>query len=401
MRMQRVHRGGPLLVAVLLLLLAACEGQPADEDEAAEDAAGEDDVADDDADDADDPDEPAEEDDEADDGDAFYASGDTLEMIISWSPGGGTDTIGRFMAPFLSEHIEGQPDVQVTNIEGGGGIQGHNEFELRREADGYTTLFSAGSSKVAYLLEEPGIEFAFEDWQPALGVPAGAVMYGNPDLGVEEAADLADPAEEIQFGSIGAASTDAVVLVGLDILEIDYNVIFGYEGSGDVRTAFERGEINFSRDGTIGYLGNVQPLEEEGEVIPLFTLGQVEGGELVRDAAFPDLPHLGEVYEDIHGEEPEGELWDTYVTMLSILFNLEKVLWFHEDAPAEAVEAVREAGVALMEDEDFRAEGEEIFGPYELIVGEDIEREVSETFESLDDETQRGFIEHLESEHDL
>ncbi len=183
--------------------------------------------------------------------DAFYSSSDTIEMIISWSAGGGTDTIGRLIAPYLSRHISGQPNVQVVNVTGGGGIEGHNEFALRRRADGSNMLFSAGSSQMAYLLNEPGIRFDFADMQPAFGVPAGAVIYANPNAGVTSVEDLLNPSEPLRFGSIGVASTDAIVLLAFDVLDLDVQTIFGYEGSGAIRIAFEQGEVNINRDGTI------------------------------------------------------------------------------------------------------------------------------------------------------
>ena len=322
-------------------------------------------------------------------------------MIISWSPGGGTDTIGRMMAPHLANHVEGDPDIQVVNVEGGGGIQGHNEFALRREADGSNMLFSAGSSKISYLLDEPGVQFDFADFQPVLGVPAGAVIYSNPDAGVSSIADLQDPDEPLRFGSIGVSSTDAIVLLAFDVLDLDVETAFGYEGSGAVRVAFEQGEVNINRDGTIGYLGNVEPLVEEGAAVPLFTFGQVQDGEVVRDPAFPDMPTIAEVHEELHGEAPSGETWEMFKAVSSALFTLEKVIWFQDDAPTEAVEALRDAGVAMAQDEEFRADGEDLYGPYEIIAGDEIEAAVDDMLAALSDDVRQSFVDFLVDEHGL
>ncbi len=333
--------------------------------------------------------------------DEFYRSNDTIEMIISWSAGGGTDTIGRLMAPYLSRHISGQPNVQVVNVTGGGGIEGHNEFALRRRADGFNMLFSAGSSKMAYLLNEPGIRFDFADMQPAFGVPAGAVIYSNPRAGVSSVQDLLNPSEPLRFGSIGVASTDAIVLLAFDVLGLDVQTIFGYEGSGAIRIAFEQGEVNINRDGTIGYLGNVLPLVEEGYAVPLFTFGQVRDGEVVRDPAFPELPSIAEVHEELHGTPPSGHTWEIFKAVSQVLFTLEKVMWFQQDAPESAMLAVREAAVRVSQDPDFRAQGQQVFGPYELIVGDEIESAVSDMLSALSVEVRRDFVQFLVDNYDL
>ena len=332
---------------------------------------------------------------------SFYASNDVLEVIVSWSAGGGTDTIARILAPYLQKHIQGNPSVQVINVAGGGGIQGHNEFALRRRPDGFNMLFSAGSSQIAYLLNEPGIRFDFKDMKPVFGVPAGAVIYANPRSGVTSIKDLLNPREPLRFGSIGVASTDAIVLLAFDVLGLDVNTIFGYEGSGAIRVAFEQNEVNINRDGTIGYLGNVLPLVEMGAAVPLFTFGQVRGGEVVRDPAFPDIPSIAEAHEMLYGTAPSGETWEMFKAISSALFTLEKVMWFQKDAPDEAVRLLRDAGVAVANDPDFIARGQQVFGPYELIVGDEIEQAVSDMLNVLSPEVRNNFIQFLVKNHGL
>ncbi len=334
-------------------------------------------------------------------GDTFYSSRDTVEVIVSWSAGGGTDTIARLMAPYLANHIEGGPSVQIVNVAGGGGIQGHNEFALRRQPDGKNILFSAGSSQIAYLLGEPGIRFDFQDMQPILGVPAGAVIYANPSAGVTSVEDLMNPSEPLRFGSIGVASTDAIVLLAFDVLGIDVQTIFGYEGSGAIRVAFEQGEVNINRDGTIGYLGNVLPLVEDGLAVPLFTFGQVRDGEVVRDPAFPEIPTIAEVHEMLHGRAPSGDTWEMFKAISSALFTLEKVMWLQKEAPAEAVSILREAGVAVAQDPDFITRAQAIFGPYELIVGDEIESAVNDMLSALSVEVRNEFIQFLVENYGL
>src|SRR3990172_8212204 len=55
------------------------------------------------------------------------------------------------------------------------------------------------------------------------------------------------------------------------------------------------------------YLASVVPLVREGKAVPLMSFGQVnEAGELIRDPALPELPTVGEVYEQLYGKKPAG-----------------------------------------------------------------------------------------------
>jgi tripartite-type tricarboxylate transporter receptor subunit TctC len=47
----------------------------------------------------------------------FYA-GKTIDVIVPFAPGGAADVTTRFIAPFLSKHIPGNPTFNITTIPG-------------------------------------------------------------------------------------------------------------------------------------------------------------------------------------------------------------------------------------------------------------------------------------------
>lgn len=49
----------------------------------------------------------------------FY-DGQTVEILVPFGPGGSSDLLARFLGPFLSDHLPGNPTVQVINVEGNG-----------------------------------------------------------------------------------------------------------------------------------------------------------------------------------------------------------------------------------------------------------------------------------------
>jgi hypothetical protein len=58
----------------------------------------------------------------------------TIEWVIPFAEGGGSDVWARFMAPFLSKHLPGRPNVIIRNVPGGGSITGTNDFYAARAA---------------------------------------------------------------------------------------------------------------------------------------------------------------------------------------------------------------------------------------------------------------------------
>jgi hypothetical protein len=93
---------------------------------------------------------------------------------------------------------------------------------------------------------------------------------------------------------------------------------------------------------------------------PLFALGGVdETGQMARDPAFPDVPHLAELYERRLGNRPAGPLYEAWRAtaaaaqsefglVLPQLTTAAMVsLWRRAGAEAAAAQAVQAAGASL------------------------------------------------------
>src|SRR5690349_9635105 len=71
-----------------------------------------------------------------------------IRLVIPLAPGGGNDTLARYVARQMTDGL-GQPIV-VENRPGGGGLVG-GEFVARAPPDGYTLVFSGSGLTVATL----------------------------------------------------------------------------------------------------------------------------------------------------------------------------------------------------------------------------------------------------------
>ena len=308
---------------------------------------------------------------------AFY-EGETLEMLVPFGAGGGTDVFARFVAPYYNKHAAGQPAVQVVNVPGGGSVIGANEFVKLRKHDGFNALVTSASTHFPYLLGEKEVQYDLREMKPVLGLPTGGVVYVSPSTGITGPQDIGNAREKLVYAGISATGLDLVTLLSFEVLKMDVQAILGYEGRGPSRVAFEQGESNVDYQTSSAYLTNVVPLVGNGTAVPLFSFGQLdENGNIVRDPAFPEIPSIKEFYEEAYGEEPSGVAWDAFKGFANAAFTVQKIVWLHSDAPEEAVQALAEASEAAVADPDFTEKGVDVLGGYTPYIGKNVEAAVN------------------------
>lgn len=326
---------------------------------------------------------------------AFY-EGKSVEMVVPFGSGGGTDVFARYIAPFLSEYTDGSPTVQVLNIPGGESITGANEYATMKEANGLNLLTSSASTHTPFLLGQSAVQYDLNDMEPFVGFPTGGVVYTTPEI----ADNILENQESFVYAGISSTGLDLVTLLAFEVLGLDVEANMGYEGRGPARVAFEQGESNIDYQTTSAYNSNVEPLIDQGVAEPLFSFGQMENGELVRDPAYPDLPTLKEIYEELYGEEPSGVEWDAYQTFVTASFTIQKVVWTHGDAPEEAMQELKSGAENMIAEPSFMEEGEEVLGGYEPYLGEELDNAINEMLNVSDDVT-AWVTQFLQEEHDV
>ena len=302
-------------------------------------------------------------------------AGETIEFVIPFSEGGGSDVWARFYAPFLSKHLPGTPNVVVRNVPGGGSITGANEFAARARPDGLSLLGTSGSTQFPYLLRDPRVRYDYTKLIPVLASPTGGVCYIPASFGVADASQLGQITDrELVYGSQGATSLDLVPMLAFEVLGLNVRHVFGMTGRGDGRLAFERGEATIDYQTTAAYQTAVQPQVESGDVVPLFSWGVIGAdGTVQRDPTFPDLPHFVEAYEMMHGSAPSGAEFDAYLAFFGSGFAAQKPAMLQEGTAPEIVEAYRQAFIDAVADPELQAAKGDILGEYTQAVGDDVD----------------------------
>lgn len=295
-----------------------------------------------------------------------YFSGKTVEFIIPFKEGGGSDTWARFNAPFLSKYLPGNPVVVVNNIPGGGSIKGANLFSERAGTDGLMIFGTSGSTQMPYLLDDPRVKYEYKNWKVLMAYPNGGVVYCSPDLGINNAFEIKNLGDRrLIYASQGPTSLDIVPMLAFDLLDLNVKTVFGFRGRGAGRLAFERGEVAIDYQTSSAYLKNVMPLVKEGSAVPLWSWGILDDqGALIRDPSFPDLPHFGEVYESVIGEKPAGIAWDAWFALMSAGFGGMKLLLVPKETPDTIISYYQDAFLAMRSDPEYIARKEKAIGLY-------------------------------------
>lgn len=159
-------------------------------------------------------------------------------------------------------------------------------------------------------------------------------------------------------------------LLAFDILGLTVKPVFGVKGRGPSRLAFERGEVRIDYQTTPAFFKRVTPLVKAGKAIPLMTWGMLDAkGDLVRDPTFPNLSHLGEVYERMHGKKPKGPAWNAWRTFMAAGYPAQKMIFVKKGTPADIVAALREAAADTINEPGFKEAAAKTLGNYPQAVG--------------------------------
>ncbi|TQF77515.1 tricarboxylate transporter [Elioraea sp. Yellowstone] len=302
-------------------------------------------------------------------------SGRTIEWVIPFAEGGGSDVWARFFAPYLAKYLPGRPNVIIRNVPGGGSITGTNEFYLRAKPDGLSFIGTSGSTQFPYLLGDARVRYDYAQMPPVLVSPTGGVAYLPARFGIRNAAELGRLKDtELVYGSQGATSLDLVPMLAFEVMGLKVRHVFGMRGRGEGRLAFERGEATIDYQTSSAYLTQVTPLVQAGTAVPLFSWGVLDAnGNVARDPTFPDLPHFVEAYEMMHGRKPSGVAFDAYLAFFGAGFAAQKPAMLPRGTPREIVAAYRKAFADAVADPDLQARKGDVLGDYEQAVGDQVD----------------------------
>lgn len=291
-----------------------------------------------------------------------YYAGKTIVVYVGRPPGSGADLAVRSFVRFWQDLIPGQPTMVVKNVPGGGGSRVWNLGWDNRNLDGLEIYFSPISG-VAEIVQQEGLR-ADLSRMPLIGAQMSPNLTFARTERLKRADDLPN-VKGLKFG--GQAPAHRFSILGrltLDILQVEYRNVTGFQGASDVFNAVRRKEVDIQTAPLNFYRFTVEPtVVKDGEVIPLWYNPVIdENGEIVPLAAVGNIPSFIEYYETVKGKAPAGELFDIYKWLLPNINGIVYAAVLPPDSPGMAFEILRESFSKVTRDEKYRAEELKMFG---------------------------------------
>ena len=281
-----------------------------------------------------------------------FFKGKTMTYIVATSPGGGYDRYGRLVSKYMAKHLSLDKAV-VRNMPGAGHIIGAN-FLSAAKPDGLTIgTFNTGLI-YAQILQREGVQFDLTEFEwigKASADPRVMVLANTSGLATFE--DLVGSDEAVLFAStgIGSASYTETKMLA-DALDLNIELIPGYQGNA-AEMAMLRSEIA----GQVGSLSSLAPFIDTGNATIALAIG---GG--VEPAAIN------------YATSDKGK---SIVNLIDALSNLGRLTAAPPGVPADVVEELRDAYLAVVTDPDFLAEAEKLGLPIEAARGDEVAALVS------------------------
>ena len=175
--------------------------------------------------------------------------GQSIKIIVPFTPGTGMDTIARAVSPKLSERL-GQP-VVVQNMPGASGNIGADAV-AKSNPDGYTVLMGANTMLIASQLYKDVPFNPIRDFAPVSLAAWGTLMLvANPKTGIKSMQELVQRARArpgfITYGSPGVGTPHHMAMelfksqTQLFMLHVPYRGSAGYTQdllSGEIMVGF-------------------------------------------------------------------------------------------------------------------------------------------------------------------
>lgn len=273
----------------------------------------------------------------------FY-SGKTITLISAGSAGGAHGQYAQLIAPHISKHIPGNPNIIIQYMTGAGGNRAMNY------------LFNVPPDDGTYL----GVPLQVLVFSPRIGVsgikyePAKAHYLGGADVirnvvtvmkasGIETLEDAKQ--KEVLMGASGKSAQPYMIPIVInDVLRTKFRMITGYDGMHGINLAMERGEIQGRATSWQSVTSTKRDWIENRLINNLVTVA------MEREPDLPEVPALSELVTSdddlslvrlLAGTSVHGRAW---------------IAW--GNIPAERLAALRAAFASTMADPEFRKEAE-------------------------------------------
>nr|WP_238530077.1 tripartite tricarboxylate transporter substrate binding protein [Alicycliphilus denitrificans] len=209
-----------------------------------------------------------------------------IRVVVPFTPGGGTDVVGRALMEALSREL-GQAII-VDNKPGGGTVIG-SDLVAKAPADGYTLLLTTSALAINdSLVPKLPYKTARDITEVGLICTGPNVFVVRPESPYRSVADLIQAAKarpgRLTYGSSGNGSSVHLAAELFKLMaQVDITHV-PYRGAGPAYTDLMGGQIDF----VVGTAGGVAKLVEAGKMRAIAVTSEK------RTSAYKDIPTVAE-----------------------------------------------------------------------------------------------------------
>ena len=206
----------------------------------------------------------------------------SIQMIIPWAAGGGTDVGFRMLAPLMEKTL-GQP-IEVINKAGAGSQVGITEL-ANAKPDGYTIgNVSAPSVQTIYLDPERKAAFKWDSFAPiGLHVFDPGIIVVSADSKYKTLKDVIDDAkanpEKVKVSTTGILGDDHLAILQLQKMTGVKFAVVHFDGAAPAKTALLGGHTDVAFNNVSEWLAEYK----SGKARPLAVMDKE------RSAFYPDV----------------------------------------------------------------------------------------------------------------
>ena len=294
---------------------------------------------------------------------ADFYRGKTINLYVSFPPGGGYDIYARVLLPYFSRHIPGNPTIVVKNMEGGSGVKAAGFISTITPQDGTSLGLFLDTLTLGKVLGGPG------EFDPVKLVWIGRIV-STATLAMVWHTSAVQTVEQAKRGpiiiaaSVPSNSSSFIPTALNDLIGAKFKIVRGFQGSPPMALAMERGEV----DAIGGMSWEAIQLTKadwlrDGKAKGLYT----HGAQRIKD--LPDVPGLLDLAVD-----------DKSRRILALMGggpDIGRSLVAEPGIPPERAAALRKAFMDTMKDGEFVADMHKRNLGVEPLAGEEVQKIVA------------------------
>jgi tripartite-type tricarboxylate transporter receptor subunit TctC len=294
---------------------------------------------------------------------ADFYRGRTINLFVSFPPGGGYDIYARVLLPYFTRHIPGNPSIVVKNMEGGSGVKAAGYISTITPQDGTSLGLFLDSLTLGKVLGGPG------EFDPVKLVWIGRIVSTATlamvwHTAAVQSIEEAKARQIIIAASVPSNSSSFIPTALNDLIGTKFKIVRGFPGSPPMALAMERGEVD-----AIGGMSweaiqlTKQDWLTEKKAKGLYTHGALRIKEL------PDVPGLLDLAVDEKSRRILG--------LMGGGPDIGRSLVAEPGIPGERAAALRKAFMETMADPEFVADMHRRNLGVEPLTGEEVQKIVA------------------------